>query len=127
MENRRSFLKKIAVGSLATLPAAYLLKLSGLGSATIAEALEAKEVVKLDNPTASALGYQHDVSKVDLTKFPKRATAEGKTQFCSNCQFAQGEAKAVDGQEGQWLGCQIIPGKLVAEKGWCNSWIKKAG
>ena len=125
MENRRTFLKKITIGCLATLPAAWLTKLSGLGEATIARALEAKEIVKLDDPTASALGYQHDVSKLDLAKFPKRATPENKAQFCSNCMFAQGEAKAVDGQEGEWVACQIIPGKLVANQGWCNSWMKK--
>jgi len=120
-------LKKLSGVCLASVPAAWLIKLSGLADVAIAKALEATEIVKLDNPTAAALGYQHDVSKLDLKKFPKRATDEGKTQFCSNCMFTQGTAKKVDGQEGEWIGCQIIPGKLVANQGWCNSWTKKVG
>lgn len=89
------------------------------------KAFAAEEIVSLENPTAKALGYYHDAEKVDVAKWAKRSTPESKTQFCSNCQFAVGEAKAVEGQEGKWIGCQLFPGKLVNEKGWCNSWFAK--
>ena len=103
--------------------------LAGVGAAALAPlktwALEKKEILALDNPTAKALGYIHDASKVDVKKFPKRAGEEGKTQFCNNCMLAQGETVAVEGQEGKWIGCQLFQKKLVAEKGWCSSWTVK--
>ncbi len=110
------------------------LRLSGIGAAAamfgkvfhLTPAFAAEEVVSLDDPTAKALGYQHDASKVDTAKFPNRASAEGKSHFCSNCSFAQGQAKEVAGQEGKWVGCQLFPGKLVNEQGWCNTWMPKA-
>ena len=67
----------------------------------------AQEQVKLDDPTAAALKYVH-VSKVD-------------GQYCDNCQYVSGEA----GQE--WRPCAFFPGKVVAAKGWCAGWMKKAG
>jgi len=87
---------------------------------------EVNDIVKLDGPTATALGYVHDASKVDVVKFPKRATPEGEKQFCSNCNFLQGQSAAINGQEGKWAGCQLFPGKKVNEAGWCNSWFAKS-
>ena len=72
-----------------------------------------------DDPVAKALGYVHDATKVDTVKFPKRAAADGATQFCHNClQFTA----TSDG----WGTCTVIPGKRVAAAGWCNVWVKKA-
>ena len=75
---------------------------------------------KLDesDPTAIALGYKEDAEAVDVTKFPKRAGAEGAKQFCSNCALYED----VDGDYGT---CSAIPGKLVAGPGWCNVWVLK--
>ena len=114
---RRDFIRTSAVG-LTVLPAA------GLLNSRVAFAA-GEELVALDGPTAKALGYVHDASKVDSAKWTKRAGAEGATQFCSNCNFISGTPKAVDGQEGEWVGCQLFPGKLVNNNGWCNSWTKK--
>ena len=69
-----------------------------------------------DDPVAAALGYKHDATAVDTTKFPTRAVAGGETQFCDNCL----QYKATE--EG-WGTCAIFPGKLVAAKGWCNVWV----
>lgn len=69
------------------------------------------------NPSAKALGYRHDAASVDTAKFPARATADGKTQFCDNCKLYQA------GDDG-WGGCGIFPGKQVKGKGWCSAWMK---
>jgi hypothetical protein len=68
------------------------------------------------DPTAKALGYTEDASKVDKTKFP--ALKPGA--HCATCNFFQG--KAADA----YAPCQIFPGKAVAAKGWCASHSPKA-
>ncbi len=72
------------------------------------------------HPTAMALGYRHNVADVDVTRFPKRDTPEGKTQFCDNC-IHYNTAEEQDG----WAPCAIFPGQTVAAKGWCNVWVVK--
>lgn len=72
------------------------------------------------DPTAVALGYHHDATKVDSTKYPRRAGAEGAKQYCYNCSLFLAK-----GQE-EWAGCSIFPGKAVARNGWCNGWVPKA-
>jgi hypothetical protein len=68
------------------------------------------------DPTAKALGYTEDASKVDKTKFP----AYKPGAHCATCNFFQG--KATDA----YAPCQIFPGKAVAAKGWCASHSPKA-
>ncbi len=108
----------------------FLLSATGLIAGALlyplrAFAAEKKDIVALDDPTATALGYVHDAAKADLKKFPKRAGAEGATQFCNNCMFVQGEEAEIAGEEGKWVGCQLFQKKVVNSKGWCNSWTKK--
>ncbi|MDR3101096.1 MAG: high-potential iron-sulfur protein [Paraburkholderia sp.] len=67
-------------------------------------------------PTAQALGYKADATKVDKAKFAKYAAG----QDCSNCTFYQG--KATDA----FASCPMFPGKQVAGKGWCSAYNKKA-
>lgn len=103
MTTRRSFLLKV-------LPAA--------GLAAVAQPLvfAAAEKVSEADPTAKALGYIADASKVDKAKFPKYAAG----QICGNCSLYQG--KATD----PWAACPALGNKLVAGKGWCSVWAKKA-
>ena len=68
------------------------------------------------DPTAKALGYVEDASKVDKTKFP----AYKAGAHCATCNFFQG--KPADA----YAPCQIFPGKAVAGKGWCASHSPKA-
>jgi hypothetical protein len=70
-----------------------------------------------DDAAAKGLGYLHDATKVDTTKYPRRAGEAGSKQFCSNCQLYQA------GSEDGWGGCAIFPGKQVNAKGWCNAWV----
>lgn len=67
-------------------------------------------------PTAVALGYKLDTTKVDAAKFPKHTNE----QHCGNCQLFQGKAGEAFGP------CPIFAGKLVAATGWCSAWVKKA-
>jgi hypothetical protein len=68
------------------------------------------------DPTAKALGYVEDASKVDKTKFPSYKAGA----HCATCNFFQG--KAADA----YAPCQIFPGKSVNAKGWCASHSPKA-
>jgi hypothetical protein len=69
-----------------------------------------------NDPTAQALGYKMDASKVDKAKFPRYQTG----QTCANCQLYQGKPGSAEGP------CPTYGGKLVNAKGWCNSYVKKA-
>ncbi|HWT36181.1 MAG TPA: high-potential iron-sulfur protein [Paraburkholderia sp.] len=72
--------------------------------------------VSESDPTAQALGYKEDASKVDKAKYAKYAAG----QDCGNCSFYQG--KATDA----YAGCPMFAGKQVASKGWCSAYNKKA-
>ena len=102
---RRSFLK---AGSLTALSAAIA------GSVGKAAAQGAK--VEEKDAQAQSLGYKHDATKVDKTKFAKYQAG----QTCATCTLYQG--KPADG----WGGCPIFQGKQVAGKGWCSAYVKKA-
>ena len=104
MTTRRQSLKLLAVASAAPiLP-------------TVAEDARQMPDLSVNDPIATALGYQPDAQDVDTTRFPKRAGAAGATQFCDNCSLY----RATGGAKGT---CSAIPGKLVEGRGWCNAWI----
>jgi len=76
------------------------------------------ESQKLDerDPTAIALKYTPDASKLDSNKnAPYKAGSN-----CSTCQFFQGKPGAADG------GCPLMSGKLVSARGWCAGYSQKA-
>lgn len=94
-----------------------------LSSAGLAAALAAGRtvyaqagMVSESDPTAQALGYKADATKVDKAKFPKYAAGE----MCGNCQLYQGKPSDASGP------CPIFAGKLVSSHGWCSSYTKKA-
>jgi High potential iron-sulfur protein len=67
------------------------------------------------DPTAQALGFVTDASKVDATANPTFKP----TQKCSTC--AQYQGKATDAT----AGCNIFAGKSVPAGGWCKVWAAK--
>ena len=77
-------------------------------------AADALPKVEESNPTAKALAYVHDAAAS-----PKRTSDEQQTQFCDNCLHYV--ASAEDG----WGTCAVLPGHLVAAKGWCMVWVAK--
>jgi hypothetical protein len=95
---------------LATLPAAGALALG------VKQASAAVAAVAETEPAAVALGYKVDASKVDVKKFPSYV----KGRVCAGCQLYAG--KPTDPA----APCAIFGGKLVAGKGWCSAWAKKA-
>ncbi len=101
--NRRTFLRRAAIGALA-LP---VLALTGLPKAQ-AQAAALKKLT-LDNPQAKALGYVADAA---TTKAPTHKAGS----VCSNCQFFTAATGA----------CTLFAGYAVAPKGWCSAWAKKA-
>jgi hypothetical protein len=76
---------------------------------------DAPKVSETD-PTAVALGYKADATKVDKAKFAKYAAG----QSCSNCSFYQGKPGDAS------AACPMFGGKQVAGKGWCSAYNKKA-
>lgn len=75
-----------------------------------------------NEPTAQALGFHKDASKVDSKKWTKHAGAEGKKQNCQTCQlYVASKDKPGKG------GCTLFQARLVPANGWCNGWIAKAG
>jgi hypothetical protein len=112
--SRRDCLKR-GLSSLVAIPI-------GLAAASLSAVAAGHTGPKLSesDPTAQALGYVHDATKADINKFPKRAGADGATQFCSTCRFFEAEADA------EWGPCQIVGQKWVRGQGWCNGWIAKA-
>ena len=88
---------------------------------TVSEPAPAGEMqpLALDDPSAQALGYQHDAANVDLQKYPQRAKDEAGDHYCSNCALFQGAA----GDE--WGACALFPGKLVNANGWCSGYAPR--
>ena len=83
---------------------------SGLSAASV----RATELPKVDEGDAMAksLNYVHDATTVDSAIRPS-------DRFCYNCALYQG------GEDAEWAGCSIFPGKAVAGKGWCSVWAPK--
>jgi hypothetical protein len=68
------------------------------------------------DPTAQALGYSADASKVDKAKWAKYVAG----QDCGNCSFYQGKPNDA------WGACPMFGGKQVSSKAWCSAYSKKA-
>jgi hypothetical protein len=67
------------------------------------------------DPTAKALGFVNDSSKVDAASNPTHKP----DQKCATCAQFQGKAGDARG------GCNIFAGKSVPSGGWCRVWAKK--
>jgi len=81
-----------------------------------AAAADGRPKLSEDDPQAKALGYLHDATDVDQSKYARYQPG----QACSNCQLFQAK-----GDE-EWAGCSIFPGKLVNSAGWCSAYAPKA-
>ena len=77
------------------------------------EALADAPMLAESDPTATALGYKADATKVDKTKYPKYAAG----QDCAACMLYQGK-------KGRPQPCGAFPGKQVSAKGWCSAFSK---
>ncbi len=95
-----------------------MLRLAAGSSVLVAASAMAQAAPKLDekDPTAVALGYSADSTKVDTKKYPKH-TADQK---CSTCQLFAGKTGDAS------AACPIFAGKQVQATGWCSAYVKKA-
>ena len=69
-----------------------------------------------NDPTAKALGFVTDGSKVDAKTYPTFKAG----QKCGTC--AQFQGKAGDAS----AACTIFAGKSVPQGGWCQVWAQKS-
>ncbi len=70
------------------------------------------------DPAAKALGYIEDSAKVDAKANPTHK----KEQNCGNClQWVDKNRKAPLSK------CNLFPGKIVKNPGWCKVWVKAPG
>ena len=88
---------------------------AALAGARFAAAQASPALVKEDDPTAAALGYVADSTKLDATKQPVYVAGRS----CSGCALFQGKATDASAV------CLIFGNKQVSAKGWCTGWSKK--
>ena len=105
---RRRFLKLAAMGAVAAPIASTLLP-------RFARADDMPHLAESD-PTAMALGYKEDATKVDKAKY---ATYKPGS-MCENCKFWTGKGGDAYGP------CGLFPGKATSAKGWCSGYNPKA-
>ena len=103
---RRALIKAMLYGA-AAIPA------SALWQSAVAAAPE--PMLDTSDPTAKALGYVPDVSKLDAKANPTYAAG----QHCGVCAQFKGQPTDKKG------GCNLFPGKQVYVNGWCRGWTKK--
>ena len=88
---------------------------AALAGARFAAAQASPALVKEDDPTAAALGYVADATKLDATRQPVYVAGRS----CSGCALFQGKAADASAV------CLIFGNKQVSAKGWCTGWSKK--
>ena len=83
-----------------------------------APAAGALPVLSPTEPAAKALGYIEDTTKVDAKANPTHKNE----QHCGNClQWADKDRKVALAK------CNLFPGKLEKNPGWCKVWVKAPG
>ena len=85
-------------------------------SLLVGSAARAQAMLSEKDPQAAALGYVSDATQTDKAKYKNYAAG----QTCANCALYQGKASDAS------AACPLFAGKLVAGKGWCSAWAKKA-
>lgn len=102
MHSRRKFLLGLATGAPALL-------------AIRSFADDAPVKLTEDDPTAKALGYKEDTTKVDATKYPMHKPG----QRCDGCVLYTGKPGEDSGP------CSAVGNKIVTAGGWCMVFAAK--
>lgn len=108
--SRRRFLT-IAVVAAASAPLA-LRSLDADAAAPPPAAAKPLPKLAATDPTAKALAYAEDATKVKHAAFKPGSN-------CANCNFFKGAKGAATGP------CTLFPKNSVVSKGWCSAWAKK--
>ena len=106
--HRRAFFKR-SLGVVASVSVAQLV------THRVAFAADLPHVDE-NGAQASGLGYKHDATQTDKTKYPRYQAG----MLCTGCVLYQGAPDA------EWGGCAIFAGQDVAAKGWCSAYAPKA-
>jgi hypothetical protein len=114
--SRRTLIKGALVG-LTAVPAAVLANPQAAKPATPAAPAAAGGLLDPASAQAKALGYVHDATKVDAKANPMYKAG----QHCGNCIQFTAAATAEQGP------CNLFPGKVVKNAGWCKVWVLKPG
>ena len=89
---------------------------SGMAALACLQARAEPQKLNEKDPTAVALKYTPDASKLDGSKdAPFKAGSS-----CLTCQFYQGKPGSTEGA------CPLMGGNLVSSHGWCAGFAKKA-
>jgi hypothetical protein len=83
----------------------------------LSDAASSADLPPLDpsDPTAKALGFANDSTKVDASANPTHTPS----QKCGTCAQFQGKPGDARG------GCNIFAGHSVPQGGWCKVWAQK--
>lgn len=108
--SRRRFLT-IAVVAAASAPLA-LHSLQADAAAPAPPAAKPLPKLAVTDPTAKALAYTEDATKVKHAAFKAGSN-------CANCNFYKAAKGATTGP------CTLFPKNSVVAKGWCSAWAKK--
>lgn len=92
-----------------------LVPVAALGAMAANNVSAQAKVLESDN-AAKALHYKEDASRIDTKLEP----AFKPGSICATCALYTGKPGAVSG------GCGALGGSLVAAKGWCLAYTKKA-
>lgn len=110
---RREFLAQVGMGLALAIPLTQVLLRK--------KAFAGTEMADENDPIAKSVGYSCPASKVDTTKWPKRAGDEGAKQYCWNCALYQ--AKDPKNPDADAMApCPLFAMKNVKMDCWCNSW-----
>ncbi len=87
---------------------------AGAGAMACSRAMAAPKKFEENEAKAMSLGYKHDSAQVEKARFPKHTPSEK----CNNCMAWLG--KPAD----PWAECDLTADRLVANGGWCSSYVK---
>lgn len=131
--NRRNFFQKALITLSAFSFFSSLAKAEERRRGGAAAAAGAAVLVDPNDPQAKAVSYKHDAKEIkDKTLQTERMGVKFKDQKCSTnfkpgCAFYMiDQETTVDGKKAAPCQMPFAAGKVVAEKGWCSSWAKKA-
>lgn len=126
--NRRSFFQAafLSVGALAILPSLAQAEERRRGGAPATAA--SPQLVDPKDPAAKAVNYVHDNSSItDKALQLERSGTKFKDQHCTSCTFYQKDKETtLAGKKVAPCQMPFASGKVVAEKGWCSSWARRA-
>ena len=118
MNNPKLTRRQVLGATVLGLSATPVVVETAFAQAKPAAAPAALPVLSPTDPTAKALGYVEDATKVD----PKTNPNFKAGQHCGNClQWADKNRKAPLAK------CNLFPGKQVKNMGWYKVWVKAPG